>query len=337
MYKQEIIIKVIGKMQLNQPEIDQSILRSALEEVLYEYDVKPVETGLAVRSDMHDKIFLYIASKDQEGLSKLTLKGYVQQLKRFSSFMQKDVASIETMDIRMYLATYKDIKKSTLGTIISKLSSFFKWLEDGNYIGKSPMRQIKAPKKPKRMLKALNILELVMLREACETYRETAIVESLYATGCRLSEATSLNKTDIDWQKMSTRVIGKGNKERTVFFSEKSFYHIKKYLMSRTDNCEALIVTERKAKRKNGQMEYGRLGNRSVQNELKIIAARTEIKKVVSPHVLRHTFATLALENGASLSAIKEWLGHESIATTEGYASISEATKQESYRKYHAQ
>lgn len=316
---------------MDQPDIDQTNLRSILEEELYNYDLQTKETAIVPISNMRDRILIYLASKKLDGLSELTLKGYAQHLKRFSECIYKNIEDIDAMDIRMYLAAYskKGVKNSTIATEISILKSFFKWLEDEDYIVKSPMRKIKQTKKEKRIVKALTIEELEMLREGCKTLRERALIEVFYATGGRLSEVVGLNKDDIDWQAMCTTVFGKGSKERIVYFSYKALYHLKKYLLSRLDDNEALFVTERKP--------HKRLGNRAVQREVKIIAKRTAITKNVHPHVLRHTFATLTLENGANLADVQALLGHTDPATTQIYAQTSEHRKQEAYKRHHAQ
>lgn len=329
--KEEVIIKILGKVMLEQPEVDHLKLRGILEEVLYDYDVQTTCQALVPVNDIPSRVMLFIASKKLDGLAQSTLNGYVLHLKRFARFMNKNLSDISTMDIRMYLAAYSKtgVKASTISTEISILKSFFTWLENEDYINKSPMRKIKQTKKEKRIVKALNIEELEQLREACVDIRERALLEVLYATGCRLSEVVGLNRSDIDWQNMSARVIGKGNKERIVYFSHKAFFHLRKYLMSRQDENEALFVTERRP--------HNRLGNRAIQRDIKEIAARTSITKNVHPHVLRHTFATLKLENGARLSDIQALLGHSDPSTTQTYAQTSEHSMHEAYLKYHAQ
>lgn len=331
-YKEEAIIKVLSRVMIEHPDIDQNRLRTTLELILNDYDLKPVERALTVSANIRDRLILYIASKKLDGLSILTLKGYAQHLKRFSIFMPKNVEDITAMDIRLYLSEFsrgRDIKTSTIQTEISILRSFFSWLENQDYVLKSPMRKINQVKSEKRIVKSLTVEEFESLREACLSLRERALVETFYATGSRLSEISGMNKDDINWQNMSAQVIGKGNKERIVYFSYKAFYHLKKYLNNRTDNCESLFVTERKP--------YTRLGNRSIQRSFKIIAARTNLKKNIHPHIMRHTFATLALDNGANLADIQALLGHEDPATTQIYATVTEQRKQEAYRKHHAQ
>jgi integrase/recombinase XerD len=332
MCKEEAIIKILSKVMSDQPGIDQANLRCTLELILNDYDMRPAERGLVVAANIRDRIVLYIASKKLDGLSMLTLKGYAQHLKRFAMFMPKNVEDITAMEIRLFLSEFsrgRDLKPATIQTEISILRSFFGWLENQDYINKSPMRKINQIKAEKRIVKSLTVEEFELLREGCEDPRERALLETFYATGCRISEVSGMNKDDIDWQNMSARVIGKGNKERIVYFSFKAFYHLKKYLNSRTDECEALFVTERQP--------HSRLGNRAIQRSFKQIAARTNLKKNIHPHIMRHTFATLALDNGANLADVQALLGHEDPATTQIYATVTEQRKQEAYRKHHAQ
>lgn len=218
---------------------------------------------------------------------------------------------------------------SSIAKKLSVLKSFFSWLADEEIIQKDPTRRIKSPKKEKRLPNALTIEELEMLREACTTYRERSLVEVLYATGGRLSEVQALNRNDIDWQNKSAKIIGKGNKERDVYFSFKALYHLKKYLKSRDDLVPALFITERKP--------YRRLSNRSIQRAIDNIAERSEINKKISPHTFRHTLSTLMLENGADITAIQKILGHSDLNTTQIYAQISDTRKQEQYNRHMVQ
>lgn len=236
------------------------------------------------------------------------------------------IKEITTSDIRSYLAGYEHLKPASISTKLSILKSFFGWLTEEEIVPRDPTRKIKAPKKEKRMPKALTIEELEMMREHCETLRERAILEVLYATGCRLSEIQQLDINDIDKRSMSARVIGKGDKEREVYLSFKAMYHLKKYLKEREDNCPALFATERKP--------YRRLSKRGIQRGVGEIAKKANIQKNCSPHTLRHTFATLTLNNGADITAIQALLGHTSPVTTQIYSSLSNERKHSQYKKY---
>jgi integrase/recombinase XerD len=223
----------------------------------------------------------------------------------------------------MYLSQVGTLKMSTIRKKLSILKSFFSWLVSVGYIKRDPTTKLKAPKDEYRLPKSLSIEELEMLRESCDTVRQRAFLEVLYATGCRLSEVYGLDKADINLQIISTFVIGKGDKHREVYFSIRAMYHLDKYLKGRN---EALMITERKP--------YRRLSKRGIQREIEIIAQRAGLQDKVSPHVLRHTFATLTLNNGAELVAIQELLGHSSPDTTLRYAKITHERKREQHKKY---
>lgn len=307
------------------PGVDLSELRTKLSEVISRFDVRRVEQQ-EPHPDLTEKIELFLSGKKLEGLSPLTLADYKLHLNRFADQVKKKVEDVSAADIRVYLGQFRDQKISTLSTKLSVLKSFFGWLTAEEILQRDPTMRIKPPKKEKRLPKALSIEELEMLREACQNTRQRMLIEVLYATGCRLSEIYGLNRSDVDQTRMSCRVIGKGNKEREVYFSFKAMYHLRKYLMSRTDDEPALIVTERKPHR--------RLTRRGIQREIGIIAAAAGLQKRVSPHTLRHTFATLTLNNGADLVAVQELLGHENPATTQIYATISAERKREQHKKH---
>lgn len=307
------------------PFLDVEGTKGKLSTVVSKYHVQKVELD-EPHPDLKEKIILYLSSKKLEGLSPISLESYRLHLNIFADNVKKKTQDITAADIRVYLAQFTNLKMSSIGTKLSILKSFFSWLAGEEIIQRDPTAKLKPPKVEKRLPKALSIEELEMLREACKTVRQRAFIEVLYATGCRLSEVQQLNKDDINYQSMSCRVIGKGNKEREVYFSFKAMYHLKKYLMRRLDSEEALMVTERKP--------YRRLSKRGIQREIAIIARNAGLEKKVSPHVLRHTFATLTLNNGAELVAVQELLGHSSPETTLRYARITEERKRDQHKKY---
>ena len=305
--------------------VDVEKTKNKLSSLMTNYHVTKVEKH-ETHPDIKEKIILFLSSKKLEGLSMVTLDGYNLELNLFADKVKKKAENISPADIRIYLGTLDHLKMSTIGRKLSVLKSFFGWLASEDIIPRDPSKKLNPPKEEKRMPKALKIEELEMLREACRTIRQRAFIEVLYASGTRLSELHQLNKQDINQQSMSSSVIGKGNKEREVFLSFKAMFHLNKYIKSRKDLDPALFVTERKP--------YRRLSKRGIQREISQIAKLAGLENRVSPHVLRHTFATLTLNNGAELAAVQELLGHSSPDTTLRYARITEERKREQHKKY---
>ncbi len=307
------------------PDTDLIQVRVAVASVLAAYDIKPAKFT-AGHPDITEKVKLFLSAKKLEGLSPKTLYGYQIELRIFGKYIQKPIDKSTTNDIRNFLGQFPKLKLSSIARKLSVLKSFFGWLTDEEILARDPSRRIKLPKKEHRLPKALNIEELEMVKEACKTLRERALIEVMYSTGCRLSEVQQLTRQDIDWQNQSAKVFGKGSKEREVFFSVKAIYHLKKYLNARNDNNQALFVTERKPLRP--------MGTRAIQRAVKIIAQRSEIKKNIHPHIFRHTMATLTLNNGAKLEAVQSLLGHSNPSTTQVYAQLSDGRRREQHRRY---
>jgi site-specific recombinase XerD len=310
------------------PEADMNILPVRLEEVLCNYNIER-KSDLQMEKDLPEKIQLYLASKKIEGLSKKTLKGYNSELNLFNRYCQKATALVTTADIRGYLASFDKAKVGTIGQKLSVLKSFFGWLVKEEILLRDPTGKVNAPKKPKRLPKGLTIEELETVRESCKTLRQRALLEVFYSTGCRLSEIAGMNREDINIQAMNLRVVGKGNKERVVYLSFKALFHLKKYLNSRNDECEALFVTERKP--------YRRMGNMAIQRDIDKIEKSSQISKKLHPHVLRHTYATLSMDAGIELADLQHLLGHSNPGTTLIYSNVSEERKQQAFKKYHVQ
>lgn len=307
------------------PSIDQAQLHRRLAKILSLYDVRPAMLP-GVHPDISEKARLFLGAKKLEGLSPISLKSYKLELRIFAESMTKPIETITTADIRLFLSNFPHLKSSSIAKKLSVLKSFFGWLTGEGIIQRDPTRQIKPPKKEKRVPKALSIEGLEMMREACQTLRQRALLEVLYATGARLSEIQALDKRDINQQTMSAWVIGKGDIEREIYFSFKAMYHLKKYLKSRDDLVPALFVTERQPHR--------RLSRRGIQREICAISEVACMQKNVHPHVLRHTFATLTLNNGADLAAVQALLGHSDPGTTQIYAHVSDERKRDQYKKY---
>lgn len=323
---EEFVVRAIGKITMEFPLIEQLKVRDILYEALYNYNVLPIEQGLVV-SDIEERVMLYLACKKLEGKSNKTLYNYKLILQKLSFNLIKPIASITIMDLRMYLAvTTKGLKPGTINTIMSTLKSFFGWLELEEYIPKNPTRKLQPYKTPKRMRKSLTAEELERLRYACKTTRERALVEFLFATGCRVSEVMQTNREDLNYRELSLRVIGKGDKEREVYFSSKAKLYLEKYLETRTDDCPAIFITSK--------YPHQRLGVRSIEREIGKIAERAGFDKSVFPHLLRHTMATLAVQAGAKLTTVQFLLGHDDPSTTQIYAETSMEEVRHEYRQH---
>lgn len=326
----EATIRIIGKLCLEFPNLEKNLeeqlkIRQIIEETLYKYDVLTKETSLVV-SDIEDKITMYLAVKKFECKSHKTLYNYKINLLQLADIFKKPISSINVGDIRNFLVyTTQGKKASTKDSKISILKSFFKWLVDEEYITKNPMNKISRPKVPKRLRHPMSPEEVELLKEACKTNREKALVEFLISSGCRLSEIVSVNKDHINWHEMSLYVIGKGDKERKVYFNAKAKILLLKYLETRKDNCEALFVTSRKP--------YKRLGGRSIEREIKKISKRTGLDKSIYPHLFRHTYATCKLNSGMPLPVLQELMGHEEASTTMIYSKLLEENIKHEYRK----
>jgi integrase/recombinase XerD len=325
MYTEEVIIKILSKAVVSQPDIDTQMLKVVLEEVLYDYTIQPQEKALVVLNDVRDKVLLYLACRKLDGLSFRTLSGYQQQFRKFVDFMQKNVADITAMDIRMYLAAYgkTGVQDTTIQRTITILRGFFGWLLKNDYIEKDPMIKINSIKTKKRLREALDAEQLEMLRDSCKTLRERALLEFFFTTGCRLDEVVQTDLENINWTDMSLHVIGKGNKERIVYISAKAKLYLKKYLASRKDESEALFVTER--------APHGRMGRRSIEREFKKMGKRVKIN--LYPHLIRHTTATMMLNGGAKLEEVQSYLGHEDPSTTLVYAKLSTDSVRNAHKK----
>ena len=323
--KSEAIIKIIGKLSMEFPDMDQLKARDIIEEVLYEYDVAQPSTALVV-SDVDEKIVWYLQTKKMEGLSDKTLHNYKLNLDIFSRCLRKPVNMVTKEDMRRFLAVRcKNMAATTTNTQISTMKSFFNWLDEEDYIEKNPMKQIKSTKVPGRLRTALTDEEVENLRQACITDREKALVEFMVSTGCRLSEIVGVDVADINWNDRSLRVIGKGNKEREVLFNVKAKILIKRYLRTRKGESEALFISE--------HSPYKRLQGRGIETVVSKIADRAKMDKSVFPHLMRHSYGTHSINAGMPLPVLQELMGHSNSATTMVYAKLSRDSVKHEYKK----
>ena len=328
---EEFVTKALGQLtlELGFDMPTQLKIRDILLNQLYPYQVTSVETAL-VASDLEEKLAMYIQSLKLRGYSDATLKNDIYKIRKLGEFIVKPVSTITYNDLRQFLYIQtKDLKPSSTNNYISVIKTFFQWLTDEEYITKNPMSKIKQTKIPRRLRKSLSIEEVEKLRDACKDVRERAVIEFIFATGCRVSEVVNIDLNDINWQQLSVRVIGKGDKEREVYFTTKTKYYLNKYLKSRTDNNPALFVYERKP--------YGRVQVRGIEMIINKIAARAGFnkeEKSIYPHLLRHTMATLGHKSGTSIVSLQKLLGHEHLATTQIYAETDMDNVRHEYRQH---
>lgn len=270
---------------------------------------------------------LYEADKTIERYSVATLRSYkIQMGLLLRHFGNIDIDQITLLSLKNYLIEEGGhLKPSSLGTRIRFIRAFFHWASDEGHCIRNPASKLREPRLGQRVPKALNEEDTEMFREGCITPLEHALVEFLYTTGCRIGEVYRLNRNEINWDNKSCVVLGKGNKEREVYFNVKCSIWLKKYLEQRTDEDEALFVTERAPHRMTiAEMRY--IVNR--------VARRSEVQDKVYPHKLRHSFATHLLNNGAPMEGIQTLLGHAKLETTRLYADLSGPKRKEIYQRY---
>ncbi|WHY54767.1 tyrosine-type recombinase/integrase [Peribacillus simplex] len=270
---------------------------------------------------------LYKADKQIQGYSPQTLKSYYVQFNlSVKSFGNISIQELSTNSLKVYLGKAAEkLKPSSLGHRIRFIKSLFRWAQDENLINGNPASKIKEPKVELRVPKYLSEVEIEHLREACHTTFKNALFEFMYSAGCRIGEAITLDRTSINFSNQSAIVLGKGNKEREVYFNTRCEIWLKRYLSERKDHEEALFVTTRAPHR---------MSISQARNVIKLIAKRTDIKKSIHPHQLRHSYATNLLNNGAPLEVIQNLMGHEKSETTKMYAYLSGAMRRDLYRKY---
>lgn len=282
----------------------------------------------SVHEEKYDLIKLFIAAKRVEGCSDKTLKYYDSTIQKAVEKIQKEVVYITTDDLRMYLDDYQvasNTSKVTIDNIRRILSSFFSWLEDEDYIIKSPVRRIHKVKTCKTVKETYSDEDLELMRDECDGARDLAIIDLLASTGMRVGELVRLNRKDIDFQNRECIVLGKGNKQRKVYFDARSKLHLQKYLDSRDDNNEALFVSLQKPN--------NRLQISGVEIRLRDLGNKLNIDKL-HPHRFRRTLATTAIDKGMPIEQVQQLLGHQSIDTTLHYSMVSQNNVKESHRKY---
>ena len=298
---------------------------SEIEAILADYHI--TREVMRERSNLRKRINSFLAAKKIDGLSPKTLKNYREMLEAFAAKVDKHITKITTDDIRNYIGhlAERGLKDSSIQTHINTLRSFFSWPDMEDVIRKNPMRKIKSLKIDRaKARRPLTAEQLERLRDGCRTYKEKALVEFLVSSGCRLGELVGIQVDAVDWQGRSVVVLGKGNKERTVYFSVRAKLMLQEYL-SRRKGGEALFASSR--------APYEAMKPRAVEKVLQKIGERAGEARRVHPHLMRHTFASNALNAGMDITIIQHLLGHTDPKTTLIYAELAPRTVKYEYER----
>ena len=324
--KQNLITDVVQAMlpYLNNAQSER--LQEVLQHTLFDYDVTKIERNKEISEQMLVESFL--SAKRIEGCSEKTLKYYHTTIQSMLDGIGKTSRYITTDDIRCYLTEYQEKKKSskvTIDNIRRILSSFFSWLEDEDYILKSPVRRIHKVKTGTNIKETYSDETLELMRDNCTELRDLAMIDMLASTGMRVGEMVLLNRKDIDFNERECIVFGKGDKERMVYFDARTKLHLQSYLDSRTDENPALFVS---LKAPHNRMTIG-----GIETRLREMGKRLGVPKV-HPHKFRRTLATMAIDKGMPIEQLQQLLGHKRIDTTLQYAMVKQSNVKLAHRKY---
>ncbi len=303
-------------------------LQGALNRVLWNKQITVADPSIVDEPNDLGLMNLFLSSKKVEGCSDKTLRYYKATIEKMLTTIQIGVTHITTDDLRRYLAQYEQessCSKANIDNIRRILSSFFSWLEDENYILKSPVRRIHKIKTTKPVKEVYTDEALEIMRDNCDNLRDLAIIDLLSSSGIRVGELVKLNIADVDFEGRECVVLGKGNKERPVYFDARTKIHLKNYLLSRTDDNPALFVSLLEP--------HNRLEISGVEIRLRKLGRMLDIPKV-HPHKFRRYVATRAIDKGMPVELLQRLLGHSKIETTMEYAMVNQANVKLSHRRF---
>lgn len=297
---------------------------------LQEVIIKTFADNSAVKKEIPNEEFLemFLAAKQIEGCSERTIQYYKVTVNHMLNHIFSSVRKVTTEEIRAYLAEYQKINNCsnvTIDNVRRNISSFFSWLEEEDYILKSPMKRIHKIKTKTVVKNIISDEGIEKLRDNCREKRDLAIIDLLYSTGIRVGELVNLNIDDIDLDGRECVVYGKGDKERKVYFDAKAKVHLRDYIESRADNNSALFVTL--------DAPHERLKISGVEIRLRQLGRRLELDKI-HPHKFRRSMATRAIDKGMPIEQVQKILGHSQIDTTMQYAMVNQNNVKTSHQKY---
>lgn len=326
--KNQIINEITQQMLpvLNNFELEK--LRTALNLCLENYEITEIKSENISNYNNQHFIELFLGAKKIEGCSYKTLKYYRATINNTLNSINKEVKNIVTDDLRIYLTKHQEEHSSsrvTIDNIRRILSSFFAWLEDEDYIVKSPVRRIHKIKTGTNIKETYSDEALELMRDKCTELRDLAMIDILASTGMRVGELVLLNREDINFNERECVVFGKGDKERIVYFDARTKIHLKNYLESRNDTNPALFVSL--------YSPFERLQISGVEVRLREFGKKLNINKV-HPHKFRRTLATMAIDKGMPIEQLQKLLGHSRIDTTLQYAMVKQSNVKLAHRKF---
>lgn len=327
--KENIIQAIVAKMQRDLDCRQMARLKAVLTSELHNVEIIE-KSDCATQQTQENEHLLnsFISAKKIEGCSDKTLTYYRNTIERLLVTLSLAICHITTTDIRTYLSDYQEEHQSSKVTIDNMrriFSSFFAWLEDEDYIAKSPVRRIHKVKTDSLVKEVLSDEQLEQLRDSCTTKRDLAIIDFLSSTGIRVGELVKLNREDIDFHERQCVVFGKGNKERIVYFNARTKLHLQQYLNGRTDDNPALFVSF--------HSPHSRLTISGVEVRIRKMGQALSMPKV-HPHKFRRTLATIAIDKGMPIEQVQRLLGHVRIDTTLHYAIVNQNNVKLAHKKY---
>ena len=282
----------------------------------------------AKNDDNQEYIELFLAAKRIEGCSDRTIAYYRTTIINMLMSIKMPIRRMTTEIIREYLIEYQlknNCGKVTIDNIRRNLSSFFSWLEEEDYVIKSPIRRIHKVKAGTTVKEVISDESIEIMRDGCKSKRDLAIIDLLYSTGMRVGELVNLDIADINFEERECIVYGKGDKERKVYFDARTKLHIQSYLEERCDNSKALFVSLNRP--------YERLKISGVEIRLRELGKKLKVNGV-HPHKFRRTMATRAIDKGMPVEQVQRLLGHQQIDTTMKYAMVNQNNVKTSHRKF---
>lgn len=325
-FAKEFVTKLDGKVS----DDELKLILQELEVFIGDFEISRKSTEVDLyRPFLPECYKIYFVAKKIEGLSIDTLKTYDFNLRKFFEYVNKNMTDISTNDIRLYLYEFQNshqCKDIYLDSIRLIINGFFEWCTQEKYIERNPCKPIGHIHFESQPRNPLNNIEMEILRYECNNWRDRAIVEVLYSTGCRVSELVRLDKSDINFETKEVHIFGKGKKHRISYLNARAFVTLYKYLEERIDDNPALFVRKRKP--------WTRLSKAGIEDIIRQLGLKCNFGKRIYPHLIRHTTATDALNRGMNVVELQHILGHEKLDTTMIYAKISQEHIKYSHSRY---